>query len=283
MPIIHKDHSKGSGSRFARVASDIAIDKRLSLSARVIMQYLLSQDSKWVIRTKDLVEKIGITENTVDKALAELRKAGYLHTEKKTRYLYEYPGDNPHYTNAYPDDMHIYSKSAIESKKASRKTNKTSPQNMGTCENGTSPHKKGSTSPQNMGSLSTNKKNYINTEPSDSVTAPLNATPTLHNREDNKEPDLQPGDDPYVVNALDGAHAVHTVAVPKCFFDVGIITYIIENPDFDLDKHAYATGLYLESLMVDRRMESGGVARISVFPNGLPQRFRECLTFTENR
>ena len=98
------DHEKHGVTPYI-FPSKIAVDKRISGGARVALMVLTPWEKNVIPTNKHIAELVGVSEETVNKIIKELKKYGYLHKDRDKRILFQDPNENPYYDGVYPDDM----------------------------------------------------------------------------------------------------------------------------------------------------------------------------------
>lgn len=78
MKIYRAEHQ----NNYLLVTNDLARDGRLSLAARGLLVFLLSNTDGWTCSTRGLKASTGLSEHTITKLLKELQAAGYLKITK---------------------------------------------------------------------------------------------------------------------------------------------------------------------------------------------------------
>ena len=72
----------GKKTPFARVKKELLDDPNISFTAKGIMAYLLGKPDDWKLRVTDLINHSSQGKHATRAALAELRKAGYVHYQR---------------------------------------------------------------------------------------------------------------------------------------------------------------------------------------------------------
>jgi predicted transcriptional regulator len=75
--------TKKENGGFTQVDNRYVRDKNLSLSAKGLLTYMLSQINDWNFTAQNLQKETNSTRTTIENALNELEERGYLKREKK--------------------------------------------------------------------------------------------------------------------------------------------------------------------------------------------------------
>ena len=76
--MIHRDKHKAN---FTRISNEVLRDTTLSDGARSLLFYILSMSDKWTFSVRGLASQFGVTKNTLDARIIELKEKGYIETQ----------------------------------------------------------------------------------------------------------------------------------------------------------------------------------------------------------
>ena len=76
--MIHRDKHKAN---FTRISNEALRDTTLSDGARSLLFYILSMSDKWTFSVRGLASQFGVTKNTLDARIIELKEKGYIETQ----------------------------------------------------------------------------------------------------------------------------------------------------------------------------------------------------------
>ncbi|ERM91922.1 hypothetical protein O163_08215 [Caldanaerobacter subterraneus subsp. yonseiensis KB-1] len=123
--IYRENKEKGN---FTQVDNAIIYDKKISLSAKAVMIYMLSKPDTWRFYTTEIEESLVVNRRTLNKALKELEENGYLKREKFGRqyiwHVYEAPfiPEKEHKTQSIPTENYIINSENCQVVKISEET-----------------------------------------------------------------------------------------------------------------------------------------------------------------
>lgn len=308
MPIIRATKNKDTGF-FSVINNSGCRNKCLPPEIAGILWRLLSMPDKWDFTVTWLKKEYGYGPGKAATIRQVLMDFGYLFMPEEsktglgrgngfgfTRELYENPYTNPHgfkFKNAY-DELGQVKPEFVNWYKANYKRNGEPRTTENTTTHTTVDDNRG-TEIERTNLVRSKIEPYVNTEEftssdkdvskkintEEGIQSPLGASSPLQEAEETitYKNWLYPYEYRHAVTDVHGVYKIYDCEIPLSLFHIDVAMAIKKDPSFDVGKLARLTADDIDSLQMANRID-GCVVRYDVFPNGLPQRFKDAIDIT---